>query len=76
LIPKSIATATLLAYIAVFKFANGLPLYRLSKIFGRIDVDLSRTTMAYWMIKAAQRLSPLLALLENEIRQRTADQHR
>ena len=68
LIPKSIATATLLAHIAVSKFADGLPLYRLSKIFGRFDVDLPRATMSNWMIKAAQRLSPLLALLENEIR--------
>lgn len=68
LIPKSIATATLLAYIGVSKFADGLPLYRLSKIFARIQVDLSRATMAGWLIKAAQRLSPLLALLENEIR--------
>jgi len=68
IIPKSIATATLLAYIGVSKFADGLPLYRLSKIFARIQVELSRATMAGWLIKAAQRLSPLLALLENEIR--------
>lgn len=68
LIPKSMATGTLLAYIAVSKFADGLPLYRLSKKFGRIDVDLSRATMANWMIKAAQRLTPMLALLESEIR--------
>ena len=33
LIPKSNATAGLLAHIAVSKFADGLPLYRQEKIF-------------------------------------------
>ena len=53
LIPKSIATEGLLAHIAVSKFADGLPLYRQQKIFGRLDVELSRATMANWMIQAA-----------------------
>jgi transposase len=68
LIPKSIATEGLLAHIAVSKFADGLPLYRQQKIFGRLDVDLSRATMANWMIQAAGCCQPILELLHWEIR--------
>ncbi|MGD8837644.1 MAG: IS66 family transposase [Desulfobacteraceae bacterium] len=68
LIPKSIATEGLLAHVAVSKFADGLPLYRQQKIFKRHGVDLSRTTLAGWIIQASGRCLPLLELLENEIR--------
>jgi transposase len=68
LIPKSIATEGLLAHIAVSKFADALPLYRQQKIFGRLNVDISRSTLANWMIQAAERCEPLIELLEKEIR--------
>jgi transposase len=68
LIPKSNATEGLLAHIVVSKFADGLPLYRQEKMFSRIGVDLSRATMANWMVKAARCCSPLVELLQNEIR--------
>jgi transposase len=76
LIPKSIATEGLLAHIAVSKFADGLPLYRQQKIFGRLDVDLSRATMANWMIQAAGCCQPIIELLHREIRSGPADQYR
>jgi len=68
LIPKSIATEGLLAHIAVSKFADALPLYRQQKIFGRLGVDISRSTLANWMIQAAERCGLLIELLEKEIR--------
>jgi transposase len=68
LIPKSIATEGLLAHIAVSKFADGLPLYRQQKIFNRLDVELSRTTMANWMIQVAGCCQPVIELLQHEIR--------
>lgn len=68
LIPKSNATDGLLAHIAVSKFADGLPLYRQEKIFSRIGIDLPRATMANWLIKAARCCSPLVELLQHEIR--------
>jgi transposase len=68
LIPKSIATEGLLAHIAVSKFADSLPLYRQQKIFTRIQVELSRATLANWMIQAAERCQPLVNLLIGEIR--------
>jgi transposase len=68
LIPKSNATEGLLAHIVVSKFADGLPLYRQEKIFSRIGVDLPRATMANWLMQVARCCSPLIGLLQNEIR--------
>ena len=67
LIPKSNATAGLLAHIAVSKFADAVPLYRQEKIFGRLGIDLSRAVMSQWMIKAAHGCAGLLDLLHNEL---------
>lgn len=68
LIEKSMATEGLLAHIAVSKFADALPLYRQQKMFSRLGVDLSRASMAHWLVQAARRCSPLVELLEHEIR--------
>ncbi|WP_155309823.1 IS66 family transposase [Desulfosarcina ovata] len=68
LIPKSNATEGLLAHIAVSKFADALPLYRQQKIFDRLGVELSRSTLANWMIQAAARCGPLIDLMAQEIR--------
>lgn len=68
LIPKSIASEGLLAHVVVSKFADGLPLYRQQKIFTRHGVDLSRNTLAGWVIMAAGQCAPILELLENKIR--------
>jgi transposase len=68
LIPKSLATEGLLAHIAVSKFADALPLYRQQKIFKRLGVDLSRATLANWMIQTAERCRPVIGLLHQEIR--------
>jgi transposase len=68
LIPKSNATEGLLAHLIVSKFADGLPLYRQQKIFARLGVDLSRSTMAGWVVKAYRECIPLLNLLAEEIR--------
>ena len=67
LIPKSITTAGLIAYIMVSKFCDHLPLYRLENIFERHGVDLSRTSMARWMIAIGQQLLGLTNLLREEL---------
>ncbi|WP_317928441.1 IS66 family transposase zinc-finger binding domain-containing protein [Halioxenophilus sp. WMMB6] len=45
-IEKSIASPGLLAYIAVQKYADALPLYRQSEMFKRIGIALDRTNLA------------------------------
>lgn len=62
-IEKSIASASLLAYIAVQKYNDALPLYRQSAMFKRIGIELDRTNMANWMIKCGELLQPLINLL-------------
>jgi len=68
LIPKSNSTAGLLAHIAVSKFADGLPLYRQQKIFGRLGIELPRAVMAKWMVQSALHCAELVDLLRTEIR--------
>jgi transposase len=68
LIPKSIATPGLLAFLLVNKFADALPFYRQERIFARMGVELSRTTMCNWAVEVADRLSPLLHLMRDQIR--------
>ncbi len=68
IIPKSFATASLLAAIIIAKFADSLPLYRQEKQFSRLGIELSRATMANWLIRVADRCQPLLSLLRQEIR--------
>ena len=68
LLPKSMATAGLVAQIVTAKFEDALPLYRQEKIFARLGIDLPRATMAGWMIKVADRAGPLLDLLYRQIR--------
>jgi len=67
LIPQGIATPGLLAHIMTAKYADALPLYRQEKIFERIGVELSRATMANWVIQVGQRCEPLMDSLRQEI---------
>ena len=68
MIDKGIATAGLLAYIVASKFCDSLPLYRQEKQFARIGVELSRRTMADWMIAASVACAPLMKVLEGQLR--------
>jgi transposase len=62
-LPKTNASPTLLAHIAVSKFLDGLPFYRQEKIWQRADVALSRATQANWMIGCGQLVQPVINLL-------------
>jgi transposase len=68
LLPKSIATPSLVAYMITAKFCDGLPFYRQEGQFQRIGIDISRQDMANWSIRVHHRVAPLLALLREEIR--------
>ena len=67
ILPKSLATAGLLAYIIISKYLDSLPLYRLEAIFKRFGIDLTRTTMARWMIQVSLALQPLKNLMEDDL---------
>lgn len=64
LLPKSLATPSLLAHITTAKFVDGTPLYRQESQFARLGVPLGRATMAGWMIKlGGVHVMPIVNLL-------------
>lgn len=67
LLAKSIASPGLLAYVATAKFVDGLPLYHQEQQFARIGFDVSRTTLAAWMVRLGQQVQPLINLLRDEL---------
>ncbi len=62
------ASAMLLAWLLVQKYANHLPLYRQEQIFGRDGLRLSRQTLCDWALGAADALRPLADCLMARIR--------
>ena len=58
----------LLAHVLVSKYADHLPLYRQSQIFGRDKVDLERSTLADWVGKSTALLEPLAEAIGRHVR--------
>ena len=69
-LPKSLASPGLLAYLATGKYADALPLYRQQRQLQRIGVELSRTTLATWMVRAGELVVPLVNVLRDELIER------
>ena len=65
-IPKSLASVGMLAFVIVSKYMDGLPLYRLEGILKRYGGDITRTTLANWMIRLSLQLQPLINLIRDE----------
>ena len=66
-ISKGIATPGLVAQILVAKFEDACPFYRQEKIFARLGVDIPRSSMCGWAIKAAEQCQPIMELLHQKI---------
>lgn len=66
-IPKSLASPSLLAYVAISKYADALPLYRQEQILARLGIDLSRATLAAWMVRCGELVQPLVNRMREEI---------
>jgi transposase len=66
-IPKSMASPGLLAHIATAKFVDALPLYRQHQQLERIGFEVSRTTLATWMVRVGVLVQPLINLLRDEM---------
>ncbi|MBF9018980.1 MULTISPECIES: IS66 family transposase [unclassified Oceanispirochaeta] len=69
IMPGSIASASLLAFIITGKYCDSLPFYRHERIFKRLGVDISRTNMCNWTIKTALKCSDLIDLLKERTRE-------
>ena len=60
---NSFAGPSLLASLAVSRFADHQPYYRLEEILQRSGLTIDRGTQCRWMICLAQRLNPLVELM-------------
>ena len=64
LLPKSMASPSLLAHITTAKFVDGLPLTRQSKQFERLGLDIGAGTMGTWMNTiGGEKVVPLINLM-------------
>jgi len=68
-IEKSMASPELLAHVAVAKFADFTPLYRLQGIFERVEVQIDRSTMCLWMRDIADLVVPLYRLMCRRVKE-------
>ena len=66
-IEKGLPAAGMLAHVIVSKYADHLPLHRLEHIFRRHGLHLSRSTMCGWMAASARLLSPLYAVMVQQV---------
>jgi len=62
-IAKTMASIGLLAHIIVSKYMDGLPLYRQEGILKRFGGDVTRASMANWIIRLALQCQPLVHVL-------------
>jgi hypothetical protein len=67
ILPKSKASPSLLAHIVTAKYVYGLPLHRQEAQFRRLGVELSRATMASWIVKLGECIVPIVNPLNEEI---------
>lgn len=68
LLPKTIATAGLIASVVVEKFSDGLPLYRQAARFSREGIEISRGTLSNWVVRVGELCNPLIEILREELR--------
>ncbi len=64
-VPGAMGSIELMAYVLICKYCDGLPLYRLENILARYGGDLSRATLANWVIALARPLQPLINLIRD-----------
>ena len=67
ILPKSNATAGLLAYIATAKYVDALPMYRQEEILKRHGIEIPRNTMCRWMMEVTGKLLPIYNVMEQDL---------
>ena len=68
LLPKAIASADTMAYVITAKYADGLPLYRLSEILKRHRIEMSRQTLSESVLTVAGKIKPLIDYMQQQLR--------
>jgi transposase/uncharacterized coiled-coil protein SlyX len=68
--PKSLASASAVAYVCDQKYTYAMPLYRQEQLFSRLGVDLSRQTLANWVIRGSEWLETIYGPLHGKLLER------
>jgi transposase len=68
-LPKTNASASLLAMLLTVKYVDGLPLTRFAKVLARHGVTVPDQTLARWVIGCANLLQPLHNLLRDSLQE-------
>ena len=66
-LPKSNASADLLAMLMAVKFIDGMPLARFEIVLARHGIRIPRQTLARWVIAAGKLFQPLLNLIRDSL---------
>jgi len=64
-VPGAMGSIDLMCNVLIYKYCDGLPLYRLENILARYGGELSRATLANWVIALARPLQPLINLIRD-----------
>ncbi|EXF42537.1 MULTISPECIES: IS66 family transposase [Pseudomonadaceae] len=67
LIEKSLASPSVLAMLLATKYADGIPLYRFERMLSRHGIDISRQTLARWVIQCGEQLQPVINLMRDRL---------
>lgn len=67
LLPKSIAAPELVAHTIISKYCDHIPLYRQEAIWGRMEIDMPRSSLCGWVLKVAELCEPLVKMLQKNI---------
>ena len=68
IIPRSIASASLLSYVMIQKYQDHLPFYRQEIQFQRIGIEISRQDMSNWQQQVYEKLLPLFNLMKKTVK--------
>ncbi len=67
--PQSLASPEALAAVVTAKYCDALPLYRQADILARGGLDISRSTLASWCIRASELVEPLRQAMQQHLLQ-------
>jgi len=68
LLPKSAASASLLAHVATSKFVDGMPIFRVNQQLERQGLSIGAGTLGSWMNKiGGDKVVPLIELMHEEL---------
>jgi len=68
IIPRSIASASLLSCIMIQKYQDHLPFYRQEVQFQRIGIEISRQDMSNWQQQVYEKLIPLFSIMKKMVK--------